>query len=59
MFRKIGGLLKSAWRKYSDFVRENGLDEGNCRRCVPIIKHDPPLETGKTKVKEGDEHLEA
>lgn len=58
MIKKIAQLAKTAWRKYSDFVRENGLDEGNCRRCVPIIKHDPPLERGKP-AKNPDETLRA
>ena len=46
MLREICNLLRRAWKKYCDFIRESGLDEGNCRRCVPIIRHDPPLETG-------------
>lgn len=55
MLRKIAHLLKTAWRKYSDFVRENGLDEGNCRRCVPIIRHDPPLARKNGKDTENSE----
>lgn len=59
MFGKIAEGLKRAWRAYSDFVRDSGLDGGNCRRCVPIIKHDPPLERGKPADKEGEDTLQA
>lgn len=52
MIAKIWKGIQTGWKKYCDFVKEAGLDEGNCRRCVPMIKHDPPLE--KKKEKEGE-----
>lgn len=53
MLREIWNLLRLGWKKYNDFIREAGLDEGNCRRCVPIIRHDPPLETRASGLPEG------
>lgn len=49
MIARIWKSFQAGWKKYCDFVREAGLDEGNCRRCVPMIKHDPPLEKKSEK----------
>lgn len=58
MSRSIWQYIKLGWEKYCAFVKEAGLDEGNCRRCVPIIKHDPPLER-KEKPQNPDEVFKA
>ena len=44
--RKEGeNLFKWLWRKYNEFYDEAGFSQvGGCRRCVPFIKEDPPLE---------------
>ena len=44
--RKEGeNLFKWLWRKYNEFYDEAGFSQvGGCRRCLPFIKEDPPLE---------------
>ena len=60
MITRIWKSIQICWKKYCDFVKEAGLDEGNCRRCVPMIKHDPPLEKkDKNSGKVRDDRLEA
>jgi len=63
--RKEGeNLFKWLWRKYNEFYDEAGFSQvGGCRRCLPFIKEDPPLEwpdrlgernEGTTKTAGGD-----
>lgn len=44
--RKEGeNLFKWLWRKYNEFYDGAGFSQvGGCRRCLPFIKEDPPLE---------------
>ncbi|WP_298639935.1 DUF5363 domain-containing protein [uncultured Cardiobacterium sp.] len=46
--RKEGeNLFKWLWREYTEFCDESGLSQpGACRRCVPLVKEDPPLQWG-------------
>ncbi|MDO4642577.1 MAG: DUF5363 domain-containing protein [Cardiobacteriaceae bacterium] len=45
MEKKRENLFKWLWRKYNEFYDEAGFSQvGGCRRCVPFIKEDPPLE---------------
>lgn len=38
------GLFKKWLKKYDDFCKELGVDQGACRSCVPIYKQDPEPE---------------
>ncbi|MFC0309834.1 DUF5363 family protein [Gallibacterium trehalosifermentans] len=41
--QKQPGLFKKLLKKYDDFCKELGVDQGACRSCVPIYKQDPEL----------------
>ncbi|MFC0323609.1 DUF5363 family protein [Gallibacterium melopsittaci] len=44
------GLFKKLLKKYDDFCKELGVDQGACRNCVPIYKQDPdPVKKNNTK----------
>ena len=55
--RKEGeNLFKCLWRKYTEFCDETGLSKpGACRRCVPLVKEDPPLQWPDGLQKRNDE----
>ena len=45
MRKEVENLFKWLWRKYNEFYDEAGFSQvGGCRRCLPFIKEDPPLE---------------
>ncbi|MBF4103041.1 DUF5363 family protein [Gallibacterium anatis] len=42
--RSKPSIFKQWLKKYDDFCRELGIDQGACRSCVPIYKQDPEAE---------------
>ena len=43
--------VKRAWKAYSDFCKEAGIDQGACRGCVPVVKFDEDAEPKDKKEK--------
>lgn len=45
MTQEKKGWFKTLLEKYDAFCIELGINKGNCRGCVPVVKFDP--ETGE------------
>ncbi|MBE2893575.1 DUF5363 family protein [Spirabiliibacterium falconis] len=44
------GILRRLLDKYNELCRDLNVDNGGCRRCVPVIKQDPePVKKTQTE----------